>query len=396
MNPRIKCILVLSSAAFVSLLGSSLISPILPFYALSFNVSVALVGVLVSSFGLASVLIDMPSGILLRRFGAKRLLVSGLLLIFVSAMICAFAINYTMLLFGRLISGVGYAVYTVTSFTCIGIVAPETQRGRYMSFYLGMLLLGPVSGPAIGGFLGENYGVRTPFVFYGLLSLVSSLLVNFAVEERLIAQLGPSVQNDSTKVGSIFKNYTLMAINFSIFCIFFIRIGVVSTVVPIFASRNLGMSLETIGILLTLTALSNFATMLPAGALTDRYGRKWFMISSLLLTGILTLLIPFAEGMISLALVMTSLGFAFGFSGPIMAWVSDCAGGKNLSVAMGVFRMMSDLGFVAGPLILSIIANNSSDKIGIEPFLVAGLLIIMGGLFLLKGKEKKNNVNMRE
>lgn len=165
MNPRIRCTLVLSSAAFASLLGSSLISPILSFYAFSFDVSVALVGLLVSSFGLASILIDMPSGILLRRFGAKRLLVSGLLLIFVSAMICAFAINYTMLLFGRLISGVGYAIYIVTSFTCIGIVAPETQRGRYMSFYLGMLLLGSISGPAIGGFLGENCGVRMPSYF---------------------------------------------------------------------------------------------------------------------------------------------------------------------------------------------------------------------------------------
>ncbi|MBC7107822.1 MAG: MFS transporter [Methanomassiliicoccales archaeon] len=389
MNPNVRYTLILSFVAFVALLGSSLISPILPFYALAFGVSLTLVGALVSSFGLASVILDIPSGYLFDRFGAKRLMVSGLFFIFLSALICAFASNYSMLLFGRVLSGVGYAIYTVTSFTCMGKIAPNDHRGRYMSFYLGMLLLGSVCGPALGGLIGESFGLRMPFIVYGVSSLLSCLLVHFGIGEELITSSKSLLQTNLRSITSIFKNYTLVAINLAIFAIFFIRMGVVSTLVPIFASKNLGLSVGMIGGVLAIAALINFLTMLPVGSLTDRYGRKNFMFASLFIIGLLTIAIPFAKSTISLVTIMAGLGFGFGFSGPIMAWVTDTADEGQLGLVMGIFRTMSDLGFIVGPLILSVVASSSLDGIGYQPFALAGFLAIMTSIFILMAKESK-------
>ncbi|MDH7508555.1 MAG: MFS transporter, partial [Methanomassiliicoccales archaeon] len=212
--------------------------------------------------------------------------------------------------------------------------------------------------------------------------------VHFGIGEAHITSSKNQMRTSLPSITGIFKNYTLMAINLAIFGIFFIRMGVVSTLVPIFASENLGLSVQIIGGVLAITALINFLTMLPAGSLTDRYGRKKFLFASLFITGLLTLAIPFANSSVSLIIIMAGLGFGFGFSGPIMAWVTDTASEGQLGIAMGIFRTMSDLGFIVGPLILSYIASSSLDGISYEPFALAGFLAIGTSIFILMAKER--------
>lgn len=388
MNKAKKCTILLSIVAYFVLLGATIISPILPLYALTFEVSLAMVGGLISGFGLARLLLDVPTGMVVERIGMKRFMLIGLAVVAIGALISGSAISYWMLLMGRVIEGVGSALYTTTSFTCMGKIAPKDERGKYMSFYLGLLLLGTVSGPAIGGYIGENIALNAPFYFYSICAALSFFLILFGVDRSLTR----SVESEGSDINvgmikSMLKDYTFSSINVAIFMIFVIRMGVIATLVPIFAVENLGLSESTLGFVLTLSALMNFVVMVPAGHLTDVYGRKWFMASSLFFTGLITLFIPFSSGLIVFAALMTVLGIALGLSGPIMAWVTDISKPNEVGTAMGIFRTMSDAGFVVGPLALTMLSTSQGPGLEPLPFAVAGLLIAAASFLLMRARD---------
>ncbi len=388
MNDAKKCTILLSIVAYFVLLGSTIISPILPLYALTFEVSLAMVGGLISGFGLARLLLDVPTGMVVERIGMKRFMLIGLAVVAAGALISGSAVSYWMLLIGRVIEGVGSALYTTTSFTCMGKIAPKDERGKYMSFYLGLLLLGTVSGPAIGGYIGEHIALNAPFYFYSICAMFSFLLILFGVDRSLTQSVeSGGTDIDFGMIKSLLKDYTFASINVAIFFIFVVRMGVIATLVPIFAVENLGLTESTLGLVLTLSALMNFVVMVPAGHLTDKYGRKWFMASSLFFTGLITVLLPFSNDLIVFGALMTVMGVALGLSGPIMAWVADISKPKEVGTAMGVFRTMSDAGFVVGPLALTILSISPGPGLGVFPFVVAGLLITGASFLLMKARD---------
>ncbi len=69
-------VLNLSLVTFLVLLGLSMVSPILPTYAENFQVSYTLVGFVVSAFAITRMLLDMPAGLLSRRYDKKKIMIS--------------------------------------------------------------------------------------------------------------------------------------------------------------------------------------------------------------------------------------------------------------------------------------------------------------------------------
>ncbi|MDD1767881.1 MAG: MFS transporter [Methanomassiliicoccales archaeon] len=397
MNREVRCTLILSVVAYFVMLGVSLVSPILPLYALSFDVSLFMVGALISGFGIARLIMDVPTGMMVDRFGMKRFMIYGIAIVFFASLVCGFAVDYWMLLVGRILEGVGSAMYSTTSFTCMGRIAPERKRGKYMSFYLGMFILGSVSGPAIGGYVGETIGLSAPFFFYAGCAAFCYFLIQFGVNERAFRDkmVGEGSKVSIGQIKDLFKNYTFVAICIAIFAIFVGRMGITSTLVPLYAYSNLGMTAATLGIVLTLSAFANFVIMMPAGSLTDKYGRRTFMFASVFLAGLSIILIPFTQDFLSFAGILIMLGFSFGLSGPIIAWVTDIAGGNQLGTAMGIFRTMSDAGFVVGPVVLTLLPGSSAGSVGLVPFLVAGGFLILSSALLLKGRDPRRSERVK-
>ncbi|MDD1769268.1 MAG: MFS transporter [Methanomassiliicoccales archaeon] len=397
MNREVRCTLILSVVAYFVLLGVSLISPILPLYALSFDASLFMVGALISGFGVARLIMDVPTGMMVDRFGIKRFMIYGVAIVFFASLVCGFALDYWMLLVGRIFEGVGSAMYSTASFTCIGRIAPERKRGKYMSFYLGMFLLGSVSGPAIGGYVGESMGLSAPFFFYAGTAAFSFFLIQLGINESTFGGKTTGQHNKVNigQIGNLLRNFTFVAISVAIFAIFVGRMGITATLVPIFAYSNLGTTAATLGIVLTLSALANLVIMVPAGSLTDRYGRKPFMVASVFLAGLSVMLIPFTQDMVGFVIVMIVLGFSFGLSGPIIAWVTDITSSDQLGTAMGIFRTMSDAGFVVGPIVLTLLPGSSAGSVGLLPFLVAGGLLIVASALLLKGTDPRRSERLK-
>ncbi|TET10527.1 MAG: MFS transporter, partial [Candidatus Thorarchaeota archaeon] len=144
-------VLNLSLVTLLVLLGLSMVSPILPTYAESFQVSYTLVGFVVSSFAVTRMILDMPAGLLSRKFDKKKIMISGLVILSVSSVVAGFAPDYITLVIARMIEGAGSALYVTTATVFLVQISGEEKKGQWMSMYMGMLLLGVIFGPTFGG-----------------------------------------------------------------------------------------------------------------------------------------------------------------------------------------------------------------------------------------------------
>jgi MFS family permease len=382
MRQRLFVILNLSLVSGCVILGVSIISPVLPQYALSFSVPLALVGWAISAFALARLVTDIPAGLLADRFGRKRTMISGLVLIILSSIGAGMADTYAWLIFARVVGGIGSALYMIAATTWVAQVSAGESRGRYMSLYTGLVFAGTAFGPTIGGYAAARFGLNAPFFAWAALGVVG-LIATLPLKET--AQRSKMRVKD---VLSVLSNRPFMLVNCAVLAMFFLRVGVRSTLVPLYAHLNLGLSVERIGVLLTVAAVATATSTFLSGWLSDRVGRKRPVMACLFLSGIVVLFIPSQGSPASLMAIMALYGLATGLQGSMAAWPADVAPKGKLGISMGVYREIGDIGMVLGPITATYVAGYTGDQtVTFMPFLAPALLVFVVGVLMIWARD---------
>ena len=122
--------IILYIVVFFTATGLSNIVPALPLYAKDLGASNLMVGGLISGFGLARALTNIPSGILADRINQKNLMQAGLFIIIISSIAAAFVNSYYLLLFCRVVEGIGSSLFMVSASTVLNSIAPANKRGQ--------------------------------------------------------------------------------------------------------------------------------------------------------------------------------------------------------------------------------------------------------------------------
>jgi MFS family permease len=390
----------LSLVTFLVLLGLSMVAPILPDYAASFQVNYTLVGFVVSSFALTRMVLDLPAGLLSKRFDKRMIMAIGLILLSTSSVLAGVAPDYLTLIVARMIEGAGSAMYVTSATVFLAQICGEEKRGQWMSLYMGMLLLGSIFGPTFGGFLAEIYDIRAPFLAYavitGLALVPTAVLPKVVYSDSTSSELKP--RETLRDIQSVLNSPSFLPVTFAVLIMFLLRTGVRSTLVPLFASNNLGLDSGSIGLILTIAGITTAITITPIGSISDRIGRKIPLAFCLVLTALTILFIPSSTDFSSLAVTMAVYGLIVGLSGPSAAFVTDISPQDKLEISMGLYRTISDFGFVLGPILLGFVADltatpvagaSHSGVIGIMPFVVTSVLLLVGFMVLMTVTDPK-------
>jgi MFS family permease len=113
-----------------------------------------------------------------------------------------------------------------------------------------------------------------------------------------------------------------------------------------------------------LWAISFFAdsvTFPLAGILMDKWGRKSSAVPSMMIIGSSVALLPFASSFVSITMVGVLGGFGNGLSaGLVMVWGADLAPNEHAGQFLGVFRLISDMGFLLGPMVIGVAIDSFS------------------------------------
>jgi MFS family permease len=326
-------------------------------------------------------------------------MIFGLIVIILSSIAAGIANNYAWLIFARIVEGIGSALYITSATTWVAQVTAGESRGRYMSLYSGLIFAGTSFGPTIGGYSAAHFGLNAPFFAYAIFAFVG-LIATLPLRESTDSSQAARSKVRMKDVPNVLLNGPFMLVNCSVLALFFLRAGVRSTLVPLYASLNLGLPEERIGILLTVAAVVTSLCTFPSGWLSDKVGRKKPIMACLFLSGITVVLIPFQGSLTSLMGIMAFYGLATGLQGSIAAWPADVAPGDKLGTSMGVYRVMGDIGMVLGPITVTYVADYTGHStITFLPFLIPALLCLVVGVLMIWAKDpaaKKHKKHFEE
>jgi MFS family permease len=387
---RNEPLIVLCTVVAIMMMGIGIVSPILPQYARTFGVNTTMVGLLVTGFAGARLLADMPAGRLAEAKGRRPVLIAGPLILALGSLACGLAQSYWQLIVFRMLQGVGSAMYTTAAMIMLSDISTPDNRGQVMSLYQGSLLIGAGLGPTLGGFIAEYFGLSAPFFAFAVLGGLGGLWAYLRLPESR-----PPDENkaDSATVGA--SSYNLRPLlfnrNFILIClvtlgVFFLRMGTQNTILPLFASDTLRLDEGDIGLALTLVAVTQFLAIFISGRFSDKIGRKPVIFCGILVSVISLVMLSISNSFLMLIGSCLVMGLGVGISGGVpAAYVADIIPRENYARGMGLYRTVSDIGPLVGPLLLGWFADIKGYSFAI--LFNAGFLFAVGLLFQVMASE---------
>ncbi|RMG59610.1 MAG: MFS transporter, partial [Deltaproteobacteria bacterium] len=314
-------------AVFVSMLGVGIISPILPVYAEMMGASGFVIGIIFGLFSVSRSIVMPVYGRLSDLKGRKGFIVAGLSAYCLLSFAYAAAWNIVALSVVRLFHGLASAAILPIAMAYVGDISPPGEEGKMMGIYNTSLLLGFGSGPVLGGFIRDLFGINEAFYAMGILVFIGLLLVIFIVKEPekkgKIAEKYPFREMvDSRRLRALFAFRLANAVGRS----------AVFAFLPIFGHTLLGLSGTSIGFLLSAIVIVASLFQTPFGVLADRFSRKNLVLAGGILNGVCLVLIGFCRSFSSLLLVVVALGLSGAIALPSL---TALAVDEGRSVGMG-------------------------------------------------------------
>ena len=363
--------------------GNGMVAPVLSLYAQQFGVSGAMVGMMITLFGLGRLVANMPAGILSERHGRRLFLCLGPAIIGIGALGAAVTASFAAVLAWRFVQGVGSGVYMTVSATVLIHLARRNERGRALAIYQASLLLGAGIGPAIGGFLASRWGLAMPFWAFaavGLAGFLFALLVFEEPEAPVEEEAAP--HQGATSIGGLLMQLPFLVLCFITFGTFFTRTGSQWVTIPLIGKETFGLSVDVIGVALSVTSVANFLMLPIVGPAIDWVGARQVTVYSTLLTGLALALIALSHSEFAFWISMVLLGIAAGFNGPsVAAALADLVPRGLYGPAIGVQRAVGDVGYVLAPFLAGMLSD--FPAIGHPGALIfnAILMVVSGAVF---------------
>jgi MFS transporter, DHA2 family, multidrug resistance protein len=178
------------SATVMQALDTTIANVALPYMQGSLGASQDQINWVLTSYIVAAAVLTLPVGWISERFGRKRLFVACAAGFTVASLLCGVAQTIEQMVLFRLLQGSFGAALVPLSQTVMLDIYPAEQRGMAMSIWGMGVMLGPIMGPTLGGWLTDNYSWHWVFLVnlpIGIVT-VAGLLV-FMTENKSAAQL---------------------------------------------------------------------------------------------------------------------------------------------------------------------------------------------------------------
>lgn len=371
--PRVFALLVLHGLVF---LGSGLTVPAVSIGVQRLGGSAFLVGLAFSGVSLARAFILSWTGHLLDRLARPRLfLLAGLFLSILAGLGMAEANVPWMIVAGRLLQGLGMAIYLPAIYVFVVYGGPERTEARRLSLLNVAFFLGFSLGPGAGGWLLDRLGWRAPF--WGMAGLMSCslLILTLAIPEMSLT--------GARRSRSFLDSLRVVLQDPFVLGLFLLRLGiafgrgVVMAFLPLLGLSR-GISVSGVGTLITVQLVLMTLFQYPVGVLIDRFRREplWILSGNMLVVGgLLMFLLSAGFPGFLLASVITGVGGGFAIPGALALMARR---GKELGLAstVSVLESAFAIGFASGPLVGGLLG----EMFGVEGAFWAALG--MGGLAL--------------
>ena len=262
-------------------------------------------------------------------------------------------------------------------------------RGRAIALFGGIGRTGKFLAPAVGGILAAAYGLRAPFLLFGVACLLTLTLIVIFVKVLPNATHLPR--------GQIHHLYTTLKNNYRLLGVAgagqifaqMIRAGR-DVIIPLFGADVLGLEVQQIGFIMSVGSAIDMSLFYPAGMIMDRLGRKFAIVPSFAIQTFAMGLVPLTAGFSGLLFVTGLIGFGNGLgSGTMMTLSADLAPANARGEFLGVWRLIGDIGSSGAPIVVGGVAGLVALPTAAVVMSGAGLIAVIIFAFFVPETLKK-------
>ncbi|WP_409189827.1 DHA2 family efflux MFS transporter permease subunit [Bradyrhizobium sp. RDM4] len=175
-NPWLIAVLV-ALASFMEVLDTTIANVALPYIAGGMGVSQDESSWVVTTYLVSNAIILTASSFLAKRLGRKRFFLLCLGLFTLSSVLCGFAWNLQALLLFRILQGIGGGGMVPVAQSILADSFPPEKRGQAFALFGLAVVVAPVVGPTLGGWLSDNVSWHWCFLINGPVGLVTMALI---------------------------------------------------------------------------------------------------------------------------------------------------------------------------------------------------------------------------
>ncbi len=432
-NPWVVAISVML-ATFMEVLDTSIASVALPYIAGTLAASNSEATWVLTSYLIANAVILPASNWFSQRFGRKRFLITCVVLFTISSFFCGAAPSLGFLLLARVLQGAGGGALQPISQAVLMESFPPKRRGAAMALFGFGVVVAPVLGPTLGGWLTDSFSWRYAFyinipigvlaVFmisryvhdpiyiknakpgpfdglgFGLLCLWSGCLQIILDKGQEVDWFGAAWLRWATVI--LFVTLTWFIVhcwrkkkplvdirilarnrNFAVGCMLIFMLGfaiyITVAMMPLFYQEVLGYTALTAGLVVAPRGIGSMIGLPIVGALTHRVDNRWLLTWGFGFFGVCTIWfsnINPSIGPMTMLFPILLTGFALSFVFvPIGNMAVSSVSNEQMGNATGIFNLLRNIG---GSIGISLAATMLTRRMSFHQTRIAGAVPLNG------------------
>ena len=338
--------------------GQGAILPLVALSARALGASVATAAFVVALIGLGQLVGDLPAGALAAKIGEKRALI-GACALDATALLGAFlARSLVLLAIAMVVTGLAGAVFGLARHAYLTEAIPIRLRARALSTLGGTFRIGLFIGPFIAAAIVGRWSIGAAYAFAATMNVAAAILTTFLpdVTRDRHATATLAARRRRSVVSVLAKHRRiLLTLGLGVLVIQAAR-ATRQSIVPLWA-ESIGIDAATTSVIFGISAGVDMLLFYPGGAIMDRFGRVYVAVPSMIVLGLGFLLLPLTTGPTSVGLVAALMGLGNGISsGIVLTLGADASPSQDRAQFLGGWRLCSDLGNAAGPLVVSAVS----------------------------------------
>jgi MFS family permease len=363
-------------------IGQGAILPLVALSARELGAGVGTASFIVALIGLGQLVGDLPAGALAVRIGEKRALIAACALDAVALLGAFLATSVELLAVAITVTGVAGAVFGLARQAYLTEAIPLQMRARALSTLGGTFRVGLFIGPFIAAAIVSRWSIGAAYVFAAATNLAAAVLTAFLPDVRSSHSATGSGKRRHRSVVSVLLEHRkiLLTLGLGILIISAAR-ATRQSIVPLWA-QSIGLNAATTSVIFGISAGVDMLLFYPGGAIMDRFGRVYVAVPSMIVLGLGFCLLPLTSGATSVGLVAALMGLGNGISsGVVLTLGADASPSQDRTQFLGGWRVCSDVGNAAGPLVVSAVSAVATLA---AAAVTMGLLTWAGSAWLIK------------
>jgi len=366
--------------------------PVMPIFAQELGLSSKDFGLVVSIVGFSRLVVNIPAAWLTDRYGRRFTLIGGPLISGLGMAFIASSKSLWELVGYRFLTGLGGSFQMTGAQMYLSDISTPENRARTMAPIGIAFATGATIGPAIGGYLSQNYGLQAPF-FVVTTAIALAATLNY----RLVPETRPATLQERKPVTSVLEEFKsvshqwkpllshpdmrrVLGLHLTYWCV---QSGCQWTLLPLIASSQFGFTASDLGQMFAMLSGIGIIGLGPAAFISDKFGRKATILPATLLVSGSLAMIPFVQT--KEQLLMTAATYAIGatlFNSSPSAFVADITTEQTRGQALALLRSAGDAGLFIGAGGLGALSHATSSSFAFGCASTA--LILAGTNFVLR------------